>query len=125
MSELVPLLRVPNEWPAGVVAVAAMVLLAGIDLGMAVVAKEWTTHGGVRLFVLGLAASAVLFWVFASSLAYAELSVVTFGWIVILQVALVIIDATRYGGEFQLDKGIAITVMIAAQAYLILAPSAS
>ena len=51
----------------------------------------WADNGSVRALVLGAGAFVVLFWVYASSLQYAELAVVTMGWIVLLQVGI-------YGG---------------------------
>jgi predicted ferric reductase len=75
--------------------------------------------------LLGLAAFAVLFWVYASSLQYAELALVTMGWVVMLQVGLVLVDRWRYGVELPVGKWVAIGVVLLAQAYLVLAPSAS
>ena len=43
---------------------------------------------GVVPLLLGAAAFLVLFWVYASALQYAELALVTMGWIVVLQVGL-------------------------------------
>ena len=48
---------------------------------------------GVALFVL-------LFYVYASSLQYAELTLVTLGWIVLLQVGVCLLDRFRYGQAF-------------------------
>ena len=45
----------------------------------------------------GLATFGVLFAVYAASLKVAELSVVTFGWIVFLQVGIVLLDTLHYG----------------------------
>ena len=67
----------------------------------------------------------MLFWVYASSLQYAELALVTMGWIVMLQVGLVVLDRVRYGVELPPGKWVAIVVLLAAQAYLLLAPSTS
>lgn len=78
----------------------------------------------VRALVLGAGAFVVLFWVYASSLRYAELALVTMGWVVMLQVGLVLIDRWRYGVELPTGKWVAIAVVLVAQAYLVLAPSA-
>jgi hypothetical protein len=72
---------------------------------------------GVVMFLL-------LFWVYASSLQYAELAPVTLGWIVVLQVGVVLLDRYRYGTQLPVGAWLAISVMIAAQAYLLLAPAA-
>ena len=67
----------------------------------------------------------MLFWVYASSLRYAELALVTMGWVVMLQVALVLVDRWPYGVELPTGKWVAIGVVLLAQAYLVLAPSAT
>jgi hypothetical protein len=46
------------------------------------------------------------------------------GWVVMLQVGLVLIDRWRYGVELPTGKWVAIGVVLVAQAYLVLAPSA-
>jgi hypothetical protein len=106
-----------------VVATLAMIVLAGLDLLGALFAKEWAENGNVRALALGAGAFLVLFWVYASSLRYAELSLVTMGWVVILQVGLVLIDAWRYGVSLPTGKWVAIGVVLVAQGYLLLGPS--
>ena len=59
----------------------------------------------------------------ASSLQYAELAVVTMGWVVVLQVGLVLVDRFRYDVELPAAKWVAMFVALAAQAYLLLAPN--
>ncbi len=125
VTEVFPLIKAPGAWPVPVVATVAMVLLAGLDLVGAVAAKEWAENGNVRGLVLGSASFLVLWWVYASSLKYAELSLVTMGWIVILQVGLLLMDRWRYGVELPTGKWIAVGVVLVAQAYLLLAPSAT
>jgi hypothetical protein len=124
-TELFPLLKAPAGWPVPVIATIAMVVLAVLDLAGAVAAKEWADNGNVRGLVLGSASFLVLWWVYASSLRYAELSLVTMGWIVVLQVGLLLIDRWRYGVELPTGKWVAIGVVLLAQGYLLLAPSAS
>ena len=125
VTDVFPLLRAPEAWPVPVVATLAMVCLAGLDLVGAVFAKEWAQNGSIRALVLGAGAFLVLFWVYASSLRYAELALVTMGWVVMLQVGLVLVDRWRYGVELPAGKWVAIGVVLLAQAYLVLAPSAS
>jgi hypothetical protein len=125
VTDVFPLIKAPEAWPVPVVATIAMVCLAGLDLLGAVFAKEWAENGSIRALVLGAGAFLVLFWVYASSLKYAELALVTMGWVVMLQVGLVLIDRWRYGVELPTGKWIAIGVVLVAQAYLVLAPSAS
>lgn len=123
VTELFPLIKAPAGVPVPVIATIAMVLLAALDLAGAVAAKEWADNGTVRGLVLGSASFLVLWWVYASSLKYAELSIVTMGWIVMLQVGLLLIDRWRYGVELPTGKWIAIGVVLVAQGYLLLAPS--
>lgn len=59
----------------------------------------------------------------ASSLQYAELAVVTVGWVVVLQVGLVLVDRFRYAVELPPAEWLAMVVALAAQAYLPLGPS--
>ena len=121
--DFVPMLRAPEGWPVALVATIAMVALAGLDLLGAFAAKEWAEHRSLWPMLLGLTAFAALFWVYASSLQYAELALVTMGWIVMLQVGLVVLDRVRYGVELPPGKWVAIVVLLAAQSYLLLAPS--
>ena len=114
------LLRAPASRPGPVVAVIAMVVLALIDLAAAYATKEAVTRrspawaaGGVVLFVL-------LFFVYASSLQYAELALVTLGWVVVLQVGVLLLDRFRYGNALSADKWVAVAVILAAQAYLLM-----
>ena len=124
VTDVLPLIKAPEAWPVPVVATIAMVCLAGLDLLGALFAKEWADNGSVRALVLGAGAFLVLFWVYASSLRYAELALVTMGWVVMLQVGLVLIDRWRYGVELPTGKWVAIGIVLVAQAYLVLAPSA-
>ena len=72
----------------------------------------------------GPATFGVLFAVYAASLKVAELSVVTFGWIVFLQVGIVLLDTLHYGVRLPPGKWVAVGGLIALQAYLIIAPNA-
>jgi hypothetical protein len=88
-----------------------------------VLAKEWSEQQHTAWFLAGLATFGILFAVYANSLRVAELSMVTIGWVVILQVGLLLIDRFRYGVSFPPGKWLAIAVILALQAYLILAPN--
>lgn len=116
---------VSGAWRGIGLAFGAMLALAGLDMAGAVLAKEWTLRGQPIWFVAGLAAFALLFAVYALSLRIAELSIVTMGWIVLLQVGLLAIDTVRYGVTFPPGKWAAIGVILALQAYLVLAPNGS
>ncbi len=118
-----PLLSVPHSWPLPVVAVLAMAALAGLDLLGAVAAKHWAEEGSRWALAGGLASFVVLFWVYASSLRYAELAVVTMGWIVLLQVGILVVDRMHFGVALPTGKLVAVVIALAAQGYLVLGPS--
>ncbi|MGB7817672.1 MAG: hypothetical protein WBL35_02905 [Ornithinibacter sp.] len=123
--EALPLIKLPSTWPLPVVAGLAMAALALLDLLGAIAAKEWAERQNTLALGLGLLAFLTLFWVYASSLQYAELAVVTMGWIVLLQVGIVVIDKIHYSTSLPADKIAAIVVILVAQGYLLLAPSTS
>jgi hypothetical protein len=93
----IPQLRAPAAVPAAAVAVVAMVVLAGLDFAGALLARRWAHGGSVAWFVAGAVCFVVLFWVYGSSLRYADLVVVTFGWIAALQVGLVLVGRIGSG----------------------------
>ena len=123
--EVLPLIKLPSSWPLPVVATLAMTVLAGLDLLGAVAAKEWAERQNATAALLGVLAFVVLFWVYASALQYAELAVVTMGWIVLLQVGVVIIDRVHFGNVLPADKIGALVIILVAQGYLVLAPGSA
>ena len=110
------LLRAPASWPTPVVAAVAMLLLAAVDLAGAYVAKEAVVRRSLPWGVAGVALFVLLFYVYASSLQYAELALVTLGWVVALQVGVLLLDQFRYGNALSADKWVAVAVILAAQA---------
>ena len=123
--DVVPLMKFPASWPVPVVATVAMAVLAGLDLLGAIAAKEWAERQSIAAIAFGTIASVALFWFYASSLQYAELAVVTLGWIVLLQVGIVIVDRVHFGTMLSADKIGALIIILVAQGYLVLAPSSS
>ena len=105
--------------------VVIMLVLAGLDLVGAIVAKEWTLGRSSWFFVAGTASFVILFAVYAVGLRYAELSTVTFGWIVGLQVAVLVVERVRYEVELPPGKWVAIGAILLLQGYLVLAPNGS
>ena len=103
--------------------VAAMIVLALLDFVGAVFAKEWADTRNPMWFAAGIVAFGALFTFYAISLKTAELSIVTIGWVVFLQVGLLLYDRIRYGAELPPGKWAAIVVIIMLQAYLVLAPN--
>jgi hypothetical protein len=106
-----------------VASVATMLVLALLDFIGAVFAKEWADTRNPLWFAAGLAVFMVLFAFYAGSLKTAELSVVTIGWVVFLQVGLVLYERFRYDAALAPAKWGAIALILALQAYLILAPN--
>jgi hypothetical protein len=117
-----PLLRAPDSWPTWAVGAGAMVALAALDIVGALAAKEWAASSRMGALLLGVGAFLVLFWVYASALQYAELGLVTMGWIVVLQVALLLVDRFQYGVHLAPGKWVAVGVILLAQTYLVLGP---
>jgi len=109
------LIRVPDSWPQPLVAVLAM--------ASAVAAKEAVARRSLPAAAVGLALYVVLFWVYSSSLRYADLAPVTLGWVVVLQVGVLLLDRFRYGATLTGGQWVAVVVLLAAQAYLLLAPA--
>ena len=123
--DVIPLMKFPASWPVPAVASVAMAVLAGLDLLGAIAAKEWAEKQSIAAIAFGTIASVALFWFYASSLQYAELAVVTMGWIVLLQVGIVIVDRVHFGTMLSADKIGALIIILVAQGYLVLAPSSS
>lgn len=119
VTSTVPLLRVPGSWPFAVVAALAMLVLAALDFVDAVIAVRWSESGSAVWLAAGIVTSLALFYVYASSLRYADLAVVTIGWIVLLQVALLVWEHARSGAPMPLTKLAAVVAIIALQLYLV------
>jgi hypothetical protein len=120
--EFVPLLRAPDSWPTWLVGAIAMVALAVLDIAGALAAKQWVATSNVWPLLAGSVTFLMLFWVYASALQYAELALVTMGWIVILQVGLLLIDRFHFGVQLAPGKWVAAVVILVAQGYLLLGP---
>jgi hypothetical protein len=119
----VPLVRAPETWPFAAVAGVAMFLLATLDFAAALAAKEWADNGSPRWLLFGIGCFVALFYVYASSLQYADLATVTMGWIVLLQVALLVLDHLRYDVALPPARWVAVGLILVLQAYLVLAPT--
>ncbi len=105
--------------------VGFMVLLAGLDLAGTLLAKEWAVHRQAWQLAGGAAAFLALFAVLALGLRYAEMSIVTLGWIAVLQTAVVLIDRSRYGATITPGGWVAIVAIIVLQGYLVLGATPS
>jgi hypothetical protein len=125
MATGVPMLQLPERLPAPVVLLIAAILLAGLDLVGAIAAKNWSSSHSFSWFAFGALVFVVLFWLYGSVLQVAELSVVTLGWIVMLQVAVVLLDRIRYEVQISPGKLGAIGMILLLQSYLVLSSTAS
>jgi multidrug transporter EmrE-like cation transporter len=110
-------------WQFILTSLSAMIILALFDFVGAVFAKEWADTRQPWWFVAGLATFMGLFCFYAYSLKTAELSIVTIGWVVFLQVGLLVYERVRYGTELPAMKWAAIVIILTLQAYLVLAPN--
>ncbi len=116
-------INLPENWKFYVGSLAAMLALAGLDFIGALFAKEWAERGRIPMFLLGWVSFSILFFVYARILKVAELSTVTIGWIVFLQVGLLVMDAVHYNVQMPKEKWGAIAVILVLQIYLITAPN--
>ena len=97
--------------------IVAIVALAALDLLGAVLARSWADHRSIIAMVGGMMVFSLLFLVYGKSLDYAELSTVTIGWIVLLQIGVVVLDRL-HGVAIPPPKLAAIGLILALQTYL-------
>jgi ornithine decarboxylase len=105
--------------------VTVMVVLAGIDFAGALLAKSYADRHRPLALGLGVALFVLLFVVYALALRIADLSVVTMGWIVLLQVGLIAVDVTRYGLGLDRGQWAAVAGVLVLQGYLVLSTGAA
>ena len=104
--------------PSPTRAVLAMVALAALDLTGALLARHWATHRSAVALVGGVAVFGLLFVVYGKSLDYAQLTTVTLGWLVLLQLGVMVLDRVRGDGTLSWDRIAAMLTVLALQAYL-------
>jgi hypothetical protein len=107
----------PGDGRRFVPIVTAIVVLAALDLIGAALARSWSDHRSIITMVGGMTVFSLLFLVYGKSLDYAELSTVTIGWIVLLQIGVVVLDRLN-GVAIPPPKLAAIGLILALQAYL-------
>ena len=96
-----------------------MLALALIDFAAALVAQDFADRRRVSALLLGCGLQVVLFLVYALALRVATMSIVTMGWIVLLQVAIISTDVARGGLHLRWAQWCAVTLVILAQVYLV------
>ena len=119
----VPMLALPPGLPLPATLFVTAIALAVLDMGGAIAAKNWALTHSNMWFIGGVAVFTVLFWTYGSALQYADLSIVTMGWIVVLQVGLIVVDHVQYGVTFTPGQWLAITGVLSLQGYLVLSSS--
>jgi multidrug transporter EmrE-like cation transporter len=123
LTNILRLLGIPAAAHVVIVSVFTMFLLAALDFAGAVFAKEWADGKHLVWFVSGMVTFGVLFAFYAFSLKTAELSIVTIGWVVFLQVGLVFYEQFRFGATLSPVKWAAIALILCLQTYLVLIPT--
>jgi hypothetical protein len=111
--------------PRWVVATLAMIALAALDIAGAIFAKRWNADRSLAPALCGIVLFTALWVVYARALSVATLTTVTFGWVVLLQVAVLIIDHSAGDLTISPAKWTAIVAILALQGYLVLAPNGS
>ena len=106
-----------------VLGVGAMFVLAALDLAGAYCAVRYLRTGHWGWWTAGAVGEIGLFAVYVASLEYAELATVTLGWIVILQVGVVVLDRVANGVVLPTGKWIAMAAILLLMTYLLLAPN--
>ncbi|SHN45979.1 hypothetical protein [Cryptosporangium aurantiacum] len=104
-------------------AVGAIIALAGLDLVGSYCAMRYMDNGHQLWWSAGAIAFLGLFAVYAASLQWAELGTVTLGWIVFLQVGVLIMDKMANGVVVPAGKWAAMAAIFALMTYMILAPN--
>jgi len=97
-----------------------MTLLASLDFAGTMLAKEWSVHRAPWQLAGGATAFLALFGVLVFGLRYAEMSVLTLGWIVMLQLGLIALDRSRYGIHLSVGGWVAVIAILVLQGYLLL-----
>lgn len=100
-----------------------LVGLVVLDLAATVLAKEWSNGRSATWFWAEAIVHLGLFVLCARLLSLMQLPLLNFAWILILQIALVVVDHVRYGADFHGGQLAAIGGMVALQAYLMLSVS--
>ena len=113
----------PASWRFPITSLTAMISLASLDFVGAIFAKEWSQRHQSVFLVAGLLTFAILFLVYSQSLKVAELSFVTIGWVVFLQIGLLMVDHVKYGVDISKGKWLATGLILILQVYLVLAPN--
>ncbi len=97
--------------------IAVMVALAGLDLIGAMFARSWADHRSIVSMIGGIIVFGLLFVVYGKSLDFVDLSTVTIGWVVLLQVGVMVLDRLD-GVVISMPRLGAMGLILILQAYL-------
>jgi len=111
------------EFSFSPMAIGAIIALAGLDLIGSYCAMRYMENGHQLWWSAGAIAFLGLFAVYAASLQWAELGTLTLGWIVFLQVGVLIMDKMANGVVVPAGKWAAMAAIFLLMTYMILAPN--
>jgi hypothetical protein len=114
-----------NSLGGTVIVIGLTLALAGVDVAESILAKEWSIRRSPWLLVAGIVASALVFVLFVLAIGYTEMSTVTIGWIVLLQVGLMVTETVRYDVSHSTDRWLAMGAIVCLLAYLVASPSST
>lgn len=117
MSSSMPVVVAVEGRPAWLPVIGGMFALAALDLIGAMLARSWADHRSTLSLLGGVVVFGLLFVVYGRSLDYAELSTVTIGWVVLVQVGVVAFDAS-HGVVIPPPRLAAIALILLLQAYV-------
>ncbi len=98
-------------------------LLAGLDVTESVLAKEWLLRRSPWVLIAGLVSSIMLFVLFVVAIGYTEMSTVTIGWIVVMQLGLMVTETVRYGVSHSTDRWVVMGLIVCLLGYLVASTS--
>ena len=99
---------------------AAAVVLAALDLLGSYLAKEFSVRPRWLLMAAGVGSFALLFIVYVRSLRIVELWAVTFCWVVLLEVGVLLLDRFRFDTSIPLSKLLVAGLIVVLQVWLLI-----
>ena len=106
-------------------AIAAMAGLAGLHLASVLLAKELSARPWVWMYALAIGVWVLLFLLYVWSMRFDDLWVVTFGWVTMLQVGVLLVDRFVFAAEVSPRKWFLASALIVVQICLLLPDRAS
>ena len=114
-----------NSLGGTAIVIGLTLVLAALDVTESVLAKEWALRRSPWLLGAGLTSSVLLFVLFVVAIGYTEMSTVTIGWIVVMQLGLMITETVRYGVSHSTDRWVVMGAIVCLLGYLVAAPTSS